>query len=314
MKLVVYIVGLVVLLSFVLYLQIRLENSTIEKFDQNIPTPIPSRIRSDNTCSDPNSSTKYDRVSNGRLGLLQEGVSIPPSRRNNTLSGTVTGGTLELAELQGKCNGGTTGDAIGIKVFIDTGKPSLRPDNGLPWRDIDNSVYNEVDVFCCKGELYTVPGTTEKICLATCPSNYTVSSADQTECVRTDGNCVYTADLSANISDSWLKTCAMIYKNSTNLTSTIQSISSVVSTFTFQTNFLSNDYRSLSNDLYRMGATFTPERLANRNSNFSNITNNYTAVSNLQNIINNRYNSLKTDKLKFDTLYNQFGCSNYRYS
>jgi len=313
MKLVVYIVGLVVLLSFVLYLQIRLKSSTIERFDQNIPTPLPTPIRSDNTCSDPNSSSKYDRVSNGRMGLLTQDVSIPPSRRNNTLTGIAAGGT-DLTELQGKCNGGTTGDTKGIKVFVDTGKPSLQYTTGLPWRDIDTSPYNLVDVYCCKGELYTVPGTTEKICLALCPSNYTVSSSDQTECVRTDNLCTYTADLSANISDSWLRTCAMIYKNNTNLTSTIGSISSVVSTFTFQTNFLSNDYRILSNDLYRAGAAFTTERLNNRNNNFSNITNRYDAVQNLQNIINSRYNSLKADKIRFDTLYNQFGCSNYKYS
>ena len=314
MKLVVYIVGLVVLLSFVLYLQIRLKSSTIERFDQNIPTPLPTPIRSDNTCSDPNSSSKYDRVSNGRMGLLQQDVSIPPSRRNNTLAGSISGGTLDLSELASKCKGGTSGDEKGTKVFVDTGKPSLQVNTGLPWRDIDSSTYNEVDVFCCKGQVYTVPGTTEKICLAACPSNYTVSTSDETECVREDNKCIYTADLSANISDSWLRTCAMIYKNSTNLTSTIGSISSVVSTFTFQTNFLSNDYRILSNDLYRPGASYSPALLNNRNNNFSNITNRYDAVQNLQNIINSRYNTLKADKIRFDTLYNQFGCSNYRYS
>ena len=126
--------------------------------------------------------------------------------------------------------------------------------------------------------------------------------------------CIYIADLSANISDSWLKTCAMIYKNGANLTSTIRSISSVVSTFTFQTNSITTDYTGLSNYLYNPIASFSPLLVNNRNSNFSNITNRYDAVTNLQTIINTRYNTLKTDKIKFDTLYNQFGCSNYRYS
>ena len=314
MKLVVYIVGLIVLLSFILYLQIRLESSTIERFDQNIPTPIPTPIRSDKTCSDPNSSSKYDRVSNGRMSLLQQDVSIPPSRRNTTLAGIGVIRTLNISDLETKCIEGTSGDAKGTKVFVDTGKLSINKDEGVPWRDFDLSTYNEVDVFCCKGDLYTVPGTSEKICLATCPSNYSVSTDDQTECVRGDGKCVYTADLSANISDSWLKTCAMIYKNGANLTSTIRSISSVVSTFTFQTNSITTDYTGLSNYLYNPPATLSLPLVNNRNSNFSNITNRYDAVTNLQNIINTRYNTLKTDKVRFDTLYNQFGCSNYRYS
>jgi hypothetical protein len=312
MKLVVYLIGIIVLLSFILFLQIRLKSSISESFNQNIPTPIPTRIRSDNTCSDPDSSFTFDRVANANYRLMAEDVSIPPSRRNNTLAGTATGGTLDLSELQTKCTGGTTGATQGTKVFVDTGKPSLRKDNGLPY--LDNLLpYNIVDVYCCRGELYTVPGTNEKICLAACPSNYTVSSNDQTQCVRTDGNCVYTADLSANISDSWLRTCAQIYKQNVNLTSTIQSISSVVSTFSFQTNSIRNDYLGLQNRLYTT-ATTDISKLNNRNTNFNTITNQYVAVSNLQDIINNRYNSLKADKLKFDTLYKDFGCSNYQYS
>lgn len=311
MKLVVYVIGLIVLLSFILFLQIRFKNSVVEKFDQNIPTPIPTKIRSDNTCSDPNSSSTFDRIANANYKLMAEDVILPPSRRNNTLSGSAEVGTLNLEELQGKCIGGTSGEAIGTKVFVDTGKPSLQPD-GLPWRDLDTKTYNLVDVYCCRGELYTVPGTTERICLAFCPANYK-KSTDETQCVRDDDKCVYNADLSANIMDSWLKTCARIYKQNVNITSTIQSISSVVSSFSFQTNSVINNYTSLKN---RLDTTTTTNSalLTNRNSNFSNIRNNYDAVSNLQNIINNKYNTLKTDKVKFDTLYNQFGCSNYQYS
>ena len=311
MKIVVYIFGLIVLLSFILFLQIRFKNSVVEKFDQNIPTPIPTKIRSDNTCSDPNSSSTFDRIANANYKLMAEDVILPPSRRNNTLSGSAEVGTLNLEELQGKCIGGTSGEAIGTKVFVDTGKPSLRPD-GLPWRDLDTKTYNLVDVYCCRGELYTVPGTTERICLAFCPANYK-KSTDETQCVRDDDKCVYNADLSANIMDSWLKTCARIYKQNVNITSTIQSISSVVSSFSFQTNSVINNYTSLSNRLYTSG-TLDTTLLTNRSNNFSNIKNNYDAVLTLQNIINNKYNTLKTDKVKFDTLYNQFGCSNYQYS
>ena len=314
MKLVVYLIGIIVLLSFILFLQIRFKNSIIEKFEQNAPTPIPTPIRSDKTCSDPNSTYTYDRVANTNYKLMAEDLSIPPSRRNNMLSGVITGGTLDLSELQRKCIGGTTGDSIGTKVFVDTGKPSYQIDTGIPWRDVNGETYNLVDVYCCKGELYTVPGTTEKICLAYCPSNYVKSTTDETQCVRTDGNCVYTADLSANITESWLKTCARIYKQNVNLTSTIQSISSVVSSFSYQTNTIVNDYTSLSNRLFRPGASFESALLNNRDTNFTTITNQYAAVSNLQNIINNNYETLKQDKAKFDTLYSQFGCSNYQYS
>jgi hypothetical protein len=312
MKIVVYIFGLIVLLSFILFLQIRFKNSVIEKFDQNVPTPIPTKIRSDNTCSDPNASSTFDRIANANYRLMVEDVSLPPSRRNTQLSGTATGGTLDLSELQTKCIEGTTGDSIGTKVFVDTGKPSLQPD-GLPWRDLDTKPYNLVDVYCCRGELYTVPGTTETICLAPCPVNYIKSTTDETQCVRSDSNCVYTADLSANITDSWLKTCARIYKQNVNITSTILSISSVVSTFSFQTTNVINNYTSLSNRIYTSGTSDTG-LLNNRNNNFNTITSNYAAVSNLQNIINNRYETLKQDKTTFDTLYNQFGCSNYQYS
>lgn len=313
MKLELYLIGIVVLLSFILFLQIRLKSSISESFDQNVPTPIPTPIRSDNTCSDPESSFVFDRVSNANYRLMAEDVSLPPSRRNDRLTGTVTGGTLDLSELQSKCTGGVSGAAIGTKVFIDTGVPSLRRDNGLPY--LDGIVpYNIVDVYCCRGELYTVPGTNEKICLAPCPSNYIKSTSDETQCVRTDGNCIYTADLSANISDSWLRTCAQIYKQNINLTSTIQSISSVVSSFSFQTATINSDYQGLSNRLYRAGTSFSTDLLNNRNTNFNTITTQYVAVSNLQNIINSKFNSLKADKLKFDTLYKDFGCSNYQYS
>ena len=103
MKIVVYIFGLIVLLSFILFLQIRFKNSVVEKFDQNIPTPIPTKIRSDKTCSDPNSSSTFDRIANANYKLMAEDVSLPPSRRNNTLSGSAEVGTLNLEELQGKC-------------------------------------------------------------------------------------------------------------------------------------------------------------------------------------------------------------------
>ena len=315
MKLVVYLIGIIVLLSFILFLQIRFKNSITETFEQNIPTPLPTPVRSDKTCSDPNSTYTYDRIANARYTLMGEDLSIPPSKRNNTLTGpNISGGSTELSELENKCTGGTVGDTIGTKVFVDTGKPSLKRDTGLPWTDINGQTYNLVDVYCCKGELYTVPGTTENICLAYCPPNYVRSTTDQTECVRADGNCVYTADLSANITESWLKTCARIYKQNVNLTSTIQSISSVVSSFSFQTNTITNDYISLSNKLFGTGVTSDLALLNHRNTNFNTITNQYAAVSNLQNIINNRYETLKQDKAKFDTLFSQFGCSNYQYS
>ena len=302
------IIGLLLLLFFTLFLQQKL----CENFDQTIPTPIPMPIRSDQTCSDPNESAIYDRYDNAGSELIKSGLSIPFSSRNNLLSGGPVSGSLSLNTYVDKCdNRPTVTDPTkkGTKIFVDTGKLSLKPD-GSPWLDSSGKPYNLVDLYCCRNEIYSIPGTNQTSCLPPCPSNYTIDTKDRTICIRNDNMCAYNADLSANISKSWLNTCATIYKENLDITKTLQSISSVVSTFTFQTSNVNRDYATLANRLSHYSGT-DPLKIANRNNNFATVTNKYSDVTNIQNDIIQKFTQLKTDKSRFDTLYNQFGCSNY---
>ena len=319
----IIIISLIIILFFTLFLQKKYsENYEIryENFDQNAPTPIALPVRSDMTCSASGESIIYDRYNNNAMKSLALGISIPPSLRNNNLSidnkiprntGGIQGVDLNIGDYALKCKGDTdpTKDEYGTKVFFDTGNPSLTV-TGSNYRDKDNTFYNLVDMYCCKGEMYNVPGTNKSNCLAPCPSNYTKDQSDNTICIRNDSNCVYTADLSANISQNWLNTCAMIYKQNIDITSTIQSVSSVVSTFSGQTSNVTNNYTSLSNTLFDSAITNT-QYLQNRNNNFHNIFDKYNTVKGIQDTINGTYTDLKTKKTTFDTLYSQFGCSNY---
>jgi hypothetical protein len=316
----IIIISLIIILFFTLLYNENYE-ITYENFDQNVPTPIALPVRSDMTCSGSGESIIFDRYNKNAMNSLASGISIPPSLRNNNLSinnatpqdtaGT-QGASLSLNEYSQKCNGDTdqTKDTYGTKIFVDTGNPSLKP-NGNNWYD-NGSPYNLVNMYCCKGEMYNVPGTNQSNCLAPCPSNYTKDPSDNTICIRNDSNCVYTADLSANISQNWLNTCAMIYKQNVDITSTIQSISSVVSTFSGQTNIVTNNYTSLSNKLYNTTIT-NIDYLSNRNSNFHNINDTYNTVKGIQDTIIGTYTDLKAKKTTFDTLYSQFGCSNYMF-
>jgi hypothetical protein len=310
-----WIIGIVILLVISLFIK----DQTVESFEYNPPTVIPSKVRADLTCSDRNQSAIYDRFDNAKLDPLGSALKIPPSSRfidlgvnliTRNFYGAQTGDTTQA--LANKCNGGTDPkiDTYGTKVFIDTGEPAL--DNNGPMKDNNNQPYNLVDLFCCKGGMFQRPGTVgenNKVCLPPCPSNYTVSSYDATICIRNDSNCVYTYDLSANIQNNWFKTCAALYKENTSLISTIQSISSVVSTFSIQSSTVQSNYTLLNSQL---GGYTTPGyKFTHRNNDFSNITNDYTSLFNIQRNISDKYNILLTDKLKFDTLFNNLGCSNY---
>lgn len=295
-------------------------NDSIENFDTTPPTVIPSKVRVDLTCSDPNESAIFDRFDDAKLDSMGSGLKIPPSSRNNTLSGTQTADTAN-SEYTEKCIGLTnTNDPDymskrGNKVFIDTGEPALK-DNGDNWLD-RGQPYNLVDLFCCKGELFQRVGTfgeENRVCLPPCPSNYTASSQDPTICIRNDSTCVYTYDLSANIQNNWFKTCAALYKQNLNLTSTIQSISTVVSTFSIQSSTVQSNYTLLNNQLTTYMTTHSDASLttvSNYNSNFSNVRNKYIDLSNIQCNISYTYNIIQSDKLKFDTLFNNLGCSNF---
>jgi len=301
------ILGLLIVLVFSLFVQIRRE----EGFDQSTPTVIPQPIRSDYTCSSADESAYFDRYDNAGMNLIASSQRIPPSLRINTFtgSGTPTLDLLNLSLNNTKCLGGTdkTKDAYGNKIFIDTGVKAL-DDNGFPL--YDNLLgYNRVDVYCCKGEMVGVPGTTGSNCLPPCPDGYTISSYDRSICLRNDSNCVYSADLSANITQSWLNTCAMIYKKNLDLTTTISSITNVVSNFKDQTRTVTNEYNSLNAKL-----SGKPDTDGTINRYFTNgVTPKFQTLTTLQSQINSHLDSLNSQKVTFDRMYADFGCSNYMY-
>jgi len=302
------IIGLLLLLFFTLFLQ----TSLYENFDRTVPTPIPLPIRSDQSCSDPRESAIYDRYNNAGSELIKSGLSIPPTSRNNRLTGGPESQFGGLGEYVDKCNSDLTDvTKKGTKVFVDTGKVSLKAD-GSPWLDATGKPFNLVDLYCCRGQSYQIPGTTEISCLPPCPSKYHLDPKDNTICLRDDNMCAYTPDLSANIARSWINTCATLHKQNLDITKTLQSISSVVSTFTFQTSNVNNDYGRLSTRLsyYDTHGSDASKR-ANYNNNFVNVRNKYNDVTALQGNIIQKFEQLKGEKTRFDTLYNQFGCSNY---
>lgn len=273
-----WIIGIVILLVISLFIT----DQNVEAFEYNPPTVIPSKVRKDLTCSDRNQSAIYDRFDNAGM---------------NTLAMRAT--PLEILNITSCTGMDPSGDGMGFKVFQDTGIAF-------------SENVNLKNVFCCKGEMVQPVGTfgeNNKVCLPLCPSNYTKSPQDPTICIRNDNNCAYTSDLSANIQNNWFKTCAALYKENTNLISTIQSISTVVSTFSIQSSTVQSNYTLLNSQLGR----YTPNdsKKTHYENNFYTIRNDFNSVFNDQIDITNKYNILQADKLKFDTLFNNLGCSNY---
>ena len=314
-----WIIGIVILLVISLFIS----SETIEPFEYNPPTVIPSKVRKDLTCSDPNSSSIFDRFDKAGMELMGSDLKIPVEVRNPTLSGFPQTTDTANPEYFEACIGLTDKNnpdydkKRGTKVFIEKDEKYeiLKP---------DGTKYQEkyVDLLCCKGEMYQPPGTygqDMKVCLPDCPSNYTKNSMDPTICVRNDSNCAYTEDLSANIQNNWFKTCAALNKQNINITSTIQSISSVVSTFSIQSSTIKTNYDLLKTKLNTYYTTHSlssdPDKVSkitNYNNKFANVSNNYSNLySNIQSNISERYNTLQSDKIRFDTLFNKLGCSNY---
>ena len=319
-----WIIGIVALLV----ISLLITDKNVEPFDYNPPTVVSTKIRRDLTCSDPESSDIFDRYDKSGPQLMGSRLMIPPNLRNPTLSGLPTDQILQTTdtakeEYYNECIGLTDKNnpdynkKKGTKIFIEKDeKYKLELPNGTRYTG------KYVDLFCCKGEMYQPPGTFSqdmKVCLPECPSNYEKSSRDPTVCIRYDSTCTYTSDLSANIQNNWFKTCAALYKQNTNITSTIQSISTVVSTFSIQSSTIKTNYDLLKTKLNTYYTTYSlstdPDRVSkitNYNNKFTNISNTYSNLySNIQSNISDRYNTLQSDKLRFDTLFNNLGCSNF---
>jgi len=319
-----WIIGIVALLIISLFIS----DETIESFVFKPPAAMPSKVRQDLTCSDPESSSIFDRYNNVKMESIGSNLPIPIVMRNNGL--IMSDGTnypyrnpeyfnftaVTLGELQGICIAETDKSVPeyekkkGNKVFIETNEKAL------------NGNYMLVDVYCCKGELYQPPGTygdEKKVCLLDCPSNYTKNDKDPTICIRNDSTCTYNSNLSENIKNNWSKTCATLNRQNVNIISTINSISNVVSTFSIQTSTVQSNYGSLNSKLatfLTVNSASTDSRkialINNYNTNFANITGEYNKLySDIQAEISARYNTLQADKVKFDTLFDKLGCSNY---
>ena len=147
------------------------------------------------------------------------------------------------------------------------------------------------------------------LCLPTCPSNYSPYQYDNTYCVA--NKCYIQGDLSGNIQESWNEVCSVFYRTNLILTSTVQSISSVVSTINIQFNTVNSNFVPFSNSLYNPRLTDT-NKLRARDLNFPNVYSNYNDISSYRTIIQSNYLSLQSGMVPFNTLYTQLNCSNYQ--
>jgi len=321
---------------FILTILLLISDETIESFVYKPPTVVPTKVRPDSTCSDPNSSPIFDRYDKSRgMILIGTSLNIPPEGRNRLLSMPLGIGPQDTRN-QDYYNVCIESDTVkvsrtdfrdvdeyetkrGIKVFIEKDE---QYDEDVGDLVVTNFKGNKVDLFCCKDVLEQLPGTSgdeNKVCLPACPSNYTKSSSDYSVCIRNDSNCIYTPDLSENIQGNWFITCAALYKQNVNITSTINSISNVVSTFSKHTSTVRSNYNLLNTQLnsYITTNSLSTDNtiISKRNNyttNFGDITNSYSNLySNIQSNISDRYNTLQSDKLRFDTLFNKLGCSNF---
>lgn len=148
-------------------------------------------------------------------------------------------------------------------------------------------------------------------CMPNCENGYTPFSNDTTYCVRTDGKCQLSKDLSNTIQGNWAQVCGPLYKTNINLLSTMGSISTVISTINNQYNSANSNYLSLSTDINRYTGN-EPTRTLLRNSVFNTVVrSNYTDLRNLRETINSNFIVMSNTKDRFNLVYNSFDCANY---
>ena len=148
-------------------------------------------------------------------------------------------------------------------------------------------------------------------CLPVCEAGYTQFSNDTTYCVRTDGMCKNSDELSNNIETNWNRVCAPLYKMNVNTLSTMGSISTVISTINGQYNFVNSNFFTFSNTVER-SATTNATNLMLRNTIFNNnIVSNYFDIRTLKDSINSNFIMMSNKKDKFNYIFNSFDCANY---
>jgi hypothetical protein len=148
-------------------------------------------------------------------------------------------------------------------------------------------------------------------CLPDCPAGYIENSNDITYCIRTNGSCALSKNLSNSIQDNWGRVCGPLYKANVNLLSTMGSISSVVSTINSQYNAIDTDFTSFSNAI-TLNASGLGCNAYLRDTIFNvNIISNYYDLTSFNSNTINYWNMLSNEKNKFNGIFNSFNCANY---
>jgi hypothetical protein len=148
-------------------------------------------------------------------------------------------------------------------------------------------------------------------CLPNCRTGYTPFSNDTSFCIRTDGKCSLSKDLSNTIETNWAQVCGPLYKTNINLLSTMGSISTVISTINNQYTTVNTNYLSFSN-LINSYSGSDSTRLMLRNNVFNTVvTSNYLDLTNLRENINSNFIMMSNKKDRFNLIYNSFDCANY---
>ena len=151
-------------------------------------------------------------------------------------------------------------------------------------------------------------------CIVPCirEDGWTTYSNDPSLCVRIDGYCKGTADLSNNIYDSWSRNCSVIYKQYWNLTSTIRSISSVTGTINEQFVFVDSNMNYLSNGVYsNYDCLANSNKCAIRDLRYPAILSNYVTLNSIKNVVNRNYIDLSNKHALFSNIYSSFSCDQY---
>ena len=148
-------------------------------------------------------------------------------------------------------------------------------------------------------------------CLPDCPAGYTENPNDITYCIRSDGLCGLSKNLSNTIQDNWGRVCGPLYKANLNILSTMGSISSVVSTINSQYNSLSTDFIPFSNSV-TLNASGLGCNAYLRDTIFNvNIISNYYDLTSFNSNTINYWTMLSNEKNRFDGIFNSFNCANY---
>ena len=151
-------------------------------------------------------------------------------------------------------------------------------------------------------------------CIVPCISSdgWTTYSNDRSLCVRIDGYCKGTEDLSNNVFDSWARNCSVVYKQYWNLTSTIRSISSVTGTINEQFVFVDSNMNYLSNGVYsNYDCLANSNKCAIRDLRYPAILSNYNTLNSIKNVVNRNYIDLSNKHAIFSNVYSSFSCDQY---